>query len=198
MKNKLLITLLAFLSQSFIFAQDAQDADDCIKVRLNAIHVNEVEFFGVSDPGEGITAEVAFIVDEKGGVFQSIGFEIGYITSEIDEKSPSALKYDVELIPYFVNYTIGGDIGESGFIWEAGAGLGGLSIEVDNGKSNDDLVVGGQFFGSLGYEFSETFSLLAGMRYMTSSESDVSGDSSISDDEVLNSMAIDLSLSFTF
>ena len=130
MKNTLLIALLVFLSSNLI----AETADDFIITRLNAIYVDKVEFFGESDPGIGATAEVAFIFSQSDDVFKSFGFEIGHIGSKIDDFV--GFDIEIDLVPLFLNYTVGGDIGESGLIWEAGIGLGGLFVEVFPKLSN--------------------------------------------------------------
>lgn len=215
MKNILLITLLVFFSPSLIMSQSA---DDLKFVRFNAIHVNEVEIFGEADPGIGVTVEVAFVVGEADGVFQTVGFEIGHITSDLNDLDDLGIDTDIDIIPILVNYTIGGDIGESGFIWEAGIGLGGILMEFDStvrefdsSVDDDDFVIGGQIFGSLGYEFTESFRFLVGLRYMTSSEAEallIDGEFDdqgevqsvrlTTEDEVLSSMAIDFSLNWAF
>jgi hypothetical protein len=195
MKNAFFITLLTFLSPSLIFAQSK---DDPIVVRLNGIYVDEISFLGLSDPAIGTTAEVALMINESDGAYQSIGLESGHITARMND----ALfpKFEIDLIPIFVNYTIGGDIGESVLIWEAGIGLGGISINVDDpfGNNDDDFVLGGQIFGSFGQKVTENCSLLAGIRYMTSGEADIFADFGVREDEILSSIAVDLSLNFSF
>ena len=50
-------------------------------------------------------------------------------------------------------------------------------------KMDDDTIIGGQLFGSLGYKFDESLSLLAGIRYMFAEDAKLFG----VEDEVINS-----------
>lgn len=196
MKKIIVPLLLALLNLNFVYAQSS---DDFAIVRFNLLHVDEISYFNEDDSGEGITAEFAFFIQANDKLFQTLGLEIGYIDSEVKVITN---EIDVELVPYFVNYTIGGNFGEYGIIWEAGIGLGGISIEADDGfESGDDFVIGGQLFGSIGYEFIDGLSLSLGLRYMTSDEANASvdEDSALSGDErILDSIAADVSLSFAF
>ena len=192
MKNTLLITLLALLSPSLTFAQSA---DGSAILRLNGIYVDEVIDGG--DEGIGSTVEFSVILDETDDVFQTFGFEVGYITSEAEE---FGIELDTSLVPFLFNYTVSVDIDESGFVWEAGFGVGVYFVDLEvsevffEDESDDDVIIGGQLFGSFGYKFTESSSLLAGVRYMIAEDADLFG----IEDEVLNSAAFDLSLNFSF
>ena len=192
MKNTLLITLLALFSPSLIFAQSA---DGSAILRLNGIYVDEVIDGG--DEGIGSTVEFSVILDETDDVFQTFGFEVGYITSEAEE---FGIELDTSLVPFLFNYTVSVDIDESGFVWEAGFGVGVYFVDLEvsevffEDESDDDVIIGGQLFGSCGYKFTESASLLAGVRYMIAEDADLFG----FEDEVLNSAAFDLSLNFSF
>lgn len=196
MKKIIVPLLFALLSLNFV---GAQSSDDFAIVRFNLLHVDEISYFNENDSGMGVTAEFAFFIDANDKLFQTLGLEIGYIDSEVKVVTNEV---DIELIPYFVNYTVGGNLGEYGVVWEAGIGLGGISIEADDGfESGDDFVIGGQLFGSIGYEFIDGLSLSLGLRYMTSDEANpsIDEDSELSgDDEILDSIAADLSLNFAF
>lgn len=195
MKNILLTTLLTALCSNLIFAQSAENST---VVRLNGIYVDEI---ADGDEGWGITVEPAYVFDQTEDLSQTIGFEIGYITSEEDE---SGIELETDLIPLLINYTASSDFDE-GFIWEAGGGLGVYFVDADlttsgflpNNKrsdSDDDVVFGGQIFGRLGYQFSESLGLMVGVRYMLAEDADLFG----IEDEVINSVAFDLSLKFAY
>ena len=192
MKNISLITLLACLCSNLIFAQST---DNAAFVRFNGIYVNEVTDGG--DEGVGATVEFAIILDQTEDIFQTLGFEAGYITSEDEE---FGIELDTDLIPLLVNYTMGGNNEGPGFAWEAGFGLGvyivdaELNIDLLGDGSDDDVIFGGQAFVSLGYKFTKSSSLLAGARYMLAEDAKLFG----IEDEVLNTVAFDLSLSFAF
>lgn len=153
------------------------------------------------DEGIGATAEFAFVIDSTETMYQTLGLEVGFITSEWeDSEGGLTAEIDTELVPILFNYTVGGLVEESGFVWEAGAGLGGyyteLSVDSNFAGSgdDDDIMVGGQVFGSIGYQFAEGFDLLGGIRYMVAEDADIGGE----DLEIINSVAFDLSLNFSF
>ena len=182
------------------FSFFAQSTDDSVILRLNGIYVDEVIDGG--DEGIGATVEFSVILDETDDVFQTFGFEVGYITSEAEG---FGIELDTSLVPFLFNYTVGGDVDESGFVWEAGAGVGvyfvnmeaeGVLLEEDVrvDESDNDVIIGGQLFGSFGYKFTESASLLAGIRYMIAEDAELFD----IEDEVLRSAAIDLSLNFAF
>ena len=210
MKTTFLTILLAFLSTNWIFAQSA---DDFANVRLNFIYMDEIEILGLGDEGVGATVEFALITYEKNDIFQTIGLEVGYIQSELEESaadmdSELSVQFDTEVVPVLFNYTFSGPISESGFIWEAGIGVGFYFVEVDaevnifdedlgdfsDSGSDDDVIVGGQVFGSLGYKFDDSLSLLVGIRSLFAQDADLFG----VEDKVINSTAFDLSLNFSF
>ena len=222
MKNALLITLLTCLCSTLVFAQSTEtmestetktadatetktvDATESIEftdssdensilIRVNGIYVDEVS---EGDEGWGATVEFAHILSEIDGFSQTIGIEIGYITSEADA---FIVELETDLIPLLVNYTIGSSV-EEGFIWEAGGGLGvyfvdaDLNTVFDGSQSDDDIIFGGQIFGRLGYQLGESLGLMAGVRYMIADDAKLFG----VEDEVINSVAFDLSLRFAF
>ncbi len=192
MKNISLITLLICLCSNLVFAQST---DNAAVIRLNGIYVDEVTDGG--DEGIGATVEFAIILDQTEDIFQTLGFEVGYITSEAEEVG---IELDTDIVPFLVNYTMGGNNEGPGFAWEAGVGVGvylvdaELNIDLFGDGSDDDVIFGGQVFGSLGYKFTKSSSLLAGVRYMLAEDAKLFG----LEDEVLNSVAFDLSLNFAF
>ena len=197
MKNTFLITLLVCLCSNLIYAQYAENS---VVSRLNFIYIDEVMDGG--DEGIGATIEVAMFLNEIEGLSQTVGLEIGYITSEFDE---ALIEIETDLIPLLINYTIGSDI-DQGFVWEAGGGLGVYLVDADSTTqsllpggsptkdSDDDVIFGGQIFGRLGYQFNENLGLMAGVRYMLAEDAKLFD----TEDEVLNSVAFDLSLRFAF
>ena len=195
--------LLGFLCSSTIgFAEDYNEAEKSVIFRINAIYINEIleDALVVGNDGSqafGSTVELSFLLNDIDGIYSTLGIESGYI-----ENSSSVLESDAFLVPLFINYTIGSNIGEkSGFIWETGAGIGGVhaNIRVDNSASEEDneFVFGGQVFGSIGYGLAESAALLLGARYILTDEADFSSES-LTESEVINSFAIDLSLNYTF
>lgn len=205
MKNTLLITLLTCLCSTLVFAQSTEPmesveaesveaSDENSKlIRVNGIYVDEVS---EGDEGWGATVEFAHILSEIDGLSRTMGIEIGYITSEADGFLG---ELETDLIPLLINYTLGSSI-EEGFIWEAGGGLGFYFVDADlttifdGSRSDDDIVFGGQIFGRLGYRFGESLGLMAGVRYMIAEDAKLFG----VEDEVVNSVALDLSLRFAF
>ena len=209
MKKIPVILSIAFACMNLVFAESSEKS---ITFRTNVIYIDEIlgELNG-GDNGVGPTAELSFLLGDINNFYHTIGFEVGYIKSDMkDEIGGSSIKAETELVPMFFNYTIGADFGDSadsksGFLWEAGFGLGGFwtDVEFNNNSSSendDDFVFGGQVFGSIGYGFSEIAGVLIGARYMISEDgsflfknfgADVKG-------EVVNSFAIDFSLNYTF
>ncbi len=194
MKNIFLITLLAFLSPCLIVAQST---DDSLIIRLNGLYIDKILDGG--DSGVGTTIEVSTILGETGDVFQTVGLEIGYITSDTED---SGWDLTTDVIPVLFNYTVGCADDETGLVWEAGVGVGAyiVDLEIDAGDfsnwsdSDNDIIIGGQLFGSFGYKFTQSSSLLAGIRYMIAEDANMLG----IEDEVLNSAAFDLSFNFAF
>lgn len=186
--KKILLKLLMFLSPGLMLAQTS---DDSVIFRINAIYIDEVIEDG--DEGVGAMAEIAFIIEQTEDVYQTLGFESGYITSEAEELG---IEVNTDLIPFFANYTIGGHLGDTGFIVEGGVGIGGVLVDIDvEGVSDDDVVFGGQFFGRLGYKLSDQARLSFGIRYMIADDPDFFG---LEVTDTLNSLAFDAGLSFAF
>ena len=183
----------------------AQSEDDSLILRINGIYVDEVVEEG--DEGVGATAEIAFIIQQTEDVYQTLGFEIGLIRSEaedsgfIDGIGFVEAELDTDLIPLFGNYTIGGHLGDTGLFVEGGAGIGIVLVDFDasidgvGNASDDDTVFGGQFFGRLGYKFTEAARASVGVRYMIADDADLNG---VEVDDTLNSVAFDVGLSFAF
>ena len=229
MKKILLSLLLAFAGSTFAVAQYT---DKSTFVRVNAIYIDEViENFNGDESGEGATVEFAFIFSDDDYFYASLGLEVGYIESDADEKffeegtvvlnppDPAvpylydfALSQEMELIPVFLNYTVGGDIEGTGLIWEFGFGIGFTYIDYKESSSelividgveetnerfsdsDDDIVFSGQVFGRLGYEFTESIALLGGVRYIKTDDADFFG----TDYGDLDSVAFDLGLKILF
>ena len=205
MKKALGSLLVALVCMNLVFAESSEKS---IIFRTNVIYIDEIlgELNGGSN-GAGPTAELSFLLGGIDDVYHTIGFEAGYIKSNVKgEIGGSSIKAETELVPLFFNYTIGSDFGyKSGFLWDVGLGLGGFWTDVEfNGNSSsendDDFVFGGQIFGSIGYGFSEVAGILIGARYMISEDGSFSFENfgAKVDGEVVNSFAIDVSLNYTF
>lgn len=202
-----LFLLFGFLSSNIGFAMDDDIAQKSVMFRINVLYIDEI-LDDVLDGGNegseavGSTVELSFLLSEIDGIYSTLGIESGYVTTQLDDKS--GLEADTFLVPLFINVTFGSDIGEkSGFIWEAGAGIGGVhaDIELKNSDSDEDneFVFGGQVFASIGYGFAESASVQLGARYMLTDEADFFPDTPFeAESEVINSFAIDLSLNYTF
>lgn len=194
MKKILLSLLLTFLSSALGFAKYTASSKF---FRVNAIYIDEViEGPNGNESGEGVTAEFAFIFSDDDYFYASLGLEAGYLESDADG---FALNIDMELIPVFANYTVGGDIEDVDLFWEAGFGLGFIYLDYQQSflgfsRSDDDIVVGGQAFGRLGYEFTDSIALLVGARYIKTEDAKFSG-SNAGD---LSSLAFDLGLRVMF
>ena len=201
MKKTLLSLLFASLGLSLAFAHS--DGSPWA-FRAGAIYIDEV--YDGGDSGWGGTAEIGFVLNGGHSISQRFGLEVGYINS--DEKVSgvvpgfgfTTVDLDTDLIPLFANLTFIASC-ETGFIMEAGAGVGGVIVDSDfdvetgtgsGSGSDDDIVFAGQAFGRLGYEFTDSVSLLAGVRYMLSGKDD------ILDSRPLDSFAFDLNLQFRF
>ena len=208
MKKILLLTWVALLSLNLIYAQTE---DDSVILSLNGIYVDEILDDG--DEGLGTTIELSLIVGESGGLLQTVGLEIGYITSELNEEfiyefGIIEVDSDTTLVPLFANFAVQGEFSDANFIWKAGMGLGGIFVDADvdvdftiSGEafdsesfSDDDFILGAQFFGSVGYKLTENSNISAGVRYMFAEDARLFG----VEDEVLNSVAFDLGLSVAF
>ena len=181
----------------------SQSAGKSAFVRLNVIYVNEIlDIEGIEgDEGIGFTSEFTFVFEDLETIYQTIGIEVGFITSEWEVSSGGlTAEIDTDLIPVLFNYTIGGIVEESGFLWEVGAGLGGyyadfsLDTNFAGSDDEDDFMFGGQVFGSIGYRFMEGLDLLGGLRYMLAEDASIDGE----DIEVINSVAFDVSVNFSF
>ena len=208
--KKILVTLLGAFS--CINLVSAESSDKSIIFRTNVIYVDEIlgEVNG-GDNGAGPTAELSFLLGGIDNFYHTIGFEAGYIKSDVDDGIDGVdVKFKTELVPVFLNYTIGADFGgstgdKSGFVWEAGLGLGGffadVELNVDSASENDDdFVFGGQVFASVGYGFSEVAGVHIGGRYMLAEDGKFSFKNfgAEAEGEVINSFAIDVSLNYTF
>lgn len=194
MKNTFLFALVACLSPYAVFAQTV---DDSVIVRINGIFVDEIIDGG--DEGFGGTAEFALIVGESSGLLQTVGLEVGYIDSDTDDFEE--VEIDTYLIPIFANFAVRGGFEDSGFVWEAGVGLGGVFADFDvsttesGSEDDDDFVFGGQLFSRIGYNFADSILLSAGIRYMLAEDPDYPV---VDVDDLLNSVAFDVGLSFVF
>ena len=134
MKNIFLITLLAFLSPCLIVAQST---DDSLIIRLNGLYIDKILDGG--DSGVGTTIEVSTILGETGDVFQTVGLEIGYITSDTED---SGWDLTTDVIPVLFNYTVGCADDETGLVWEAGVGVGAYIVDLEiDAKICDDWYV---------------------------------------------------------
>lgn len=215
--KKILLKLL-FLSPCLMFAQTM---DSSVIVRVNGIYVDEIVDGG--DEGVGGMAEIAFIVEQTEDIYQTIGIEAGIITSDFEGSlnfngfGLVEAEVDTDLIPVFANYTIGGQLGNTGLIIEAGAGIGGVFVDFDASAtttpnetlsdSDDDIVFAGQFFSRLGYKITDAIRLSVGVRYMIADDAsvDLDGDADANDvlelldtSDTLNSLAVDAGLSISF
>ena len=200
--KKLLAKLSLFLLPGFLFGQTS---DNSVIFRINGIYVDEI--FDGGDEGTGSTAELAFIVGESDGLLQTVGLEIGYITSDLEDSGTLEgfgfveVEVDANLIPIFANFAVQGEFTDANFIWEAGIGIGGIIVDIDvsvlgvGSESDDDFVLAGQIFSSVGYKFSDSASLSAGIRYMLSDDADYLG---VEIDDTLNSVAFDVGLNLAF
>ena len=177
-----------FLSSSMAFAHS--DGYSWI-LSLNGLYVDEI--YDNGDEGLGASAELGFILNGGHTISQIIGLEVGYINSDADD-----FDLDVDIVPLFLNLTLVSSC-NSGFFLEAGAGVGGVFINMEGndldllpGDENDDIVFGGQVFGGLGYQFTDTIRLNADVRYLVSDEDDIGLARS------LDSLAYSFSLQFKF
>ena len=209
MKKILMVLLIALSCSNLAFAEFSEKS---VIFRTNVIYVDEIlGELDEGDNGAGPTVEISFLLGGIKDYYQTIGFEAGYIKSDVDAEVESIeFEAKTELVPLFLNYTIGDVFGEntgdkSGFLWEAGFGLGGFYVDVnadDNSfsESNNDFIFGGQIFGSIGYGFSEVAGVLLGARYMIAEDGSFDFDDlGIGvEGEVVNSFAIDFSLNYTF
>ena len=210
MKKILLLLLSGFLYSNIVHAEYEEMYSHKGKsaiFRLNMVYVDEILEDG--DNGAGPTAEISFLLSGVDGIYHTIGFESGYIIS--DTSDSSGVQTETYLVPIFFNYTMGSNIGESGFFWEAGFGLGSVYANVDLdfkpdpndasanfSEKDEDFVFGGQVFGSVGYGFSERAGVLLGARYIAANDGDLTfGDIEL-DGEIINTVAIDFSLNYTF
>ena len=204
-----MILLIAFSCSNSVFAESSKKS---VIFRTNVIYVDNIldELDG-GDNGAGSTAEISFLLGDIDNFYHTIGFESGYIKSNVhDITNGIDIEAETELVPLLFNYTIGANFsdnisGRSGFIWEAGFGLGvfyaDIELDIDSSSESDgDFVIGGQVFGSIGYGFSDVAGVLLGARYMIAEDgsfdfNDFGGETG---GEVINSFAIDFSLNYTF
>lgn len=222
MKRLSTLTLSVFLFSGLIFAESTEDTSI---FRINGLYVDEIIDGG--DGGLGATVEYAFIIHKADNFFTTIGYELGYIQSEIEEgqfgtipvgldggsTETNTTDIKTELTPFFVNYRIRGGLEDPKAFWEVGAGVGvvfaniDIDLDVPSDLSDEYFVSAGQVFGSLGYELTETIKLLFGARYMISDDFDFRDSIDIGDqnldfdfqlDKVLGSIAFDISLNFVF
>lgn len=206
---KILIPLLtAFSCINLVFAESSEKS---MIFRTNVIYIDEIlGSLNGGDNGGGSTVELSFLLGDTDNFYHTIGFEAGYVKSDVnDEIDGVDVKSKTDLVPLFLNYTIGADFGDnttgnrSGFLWEAGFGLGGFWTDVEfnvsaASENDDDFVFGGQIFGSVGYGFSNVAGLLIGARYMIAEDGSFSFFGEEAEGEVVDSFAIDLSLNYTF
>jgi hypothetical protein len=208
--KKILVTFLSTFS--FINLVFAESSEKSIIFRTNVIYIDEIlgDLNG-GDNGAGPTAELSFLLGEIDNFYHTIGFEAGYIKSDVNSGINGVdVKFKTELVPVFLNYTIGADFDgntgdKSGFVWEAGLGLGGFFADVEfdansSSESDNDFVFGGQVFASVGYGFSEVAGVHIGGRYMLAEDGSFSFENfgTEAEGEVVNSFAIDVSLNYTF
>lgn len=208
--KKILMALSIIVGMNSIFAEISEKS---VILRGNIIYVDEVlGEINEGDSGIGSTVEISLLFSKAYNVNHAIGFEAGYIKSDVDGESLGVdFEANTELIPVFVNYTIGANFGDdandaSGFIWEAGLGLGGFFADVEqevnaSSENGDDFIFGGQVFGRIGYRFAESVGVLLGARYMTAEDGRFSYSRDFGNEiegEVINSFAIDFSINYTF
>lgn len=188
MKKLSTLSLSAFLFSGLIFAESTENTSI---FRISGLLVDEIIDGG--DSGIGATAEYAFIIHKADNFFTAIGYELGFIQSEIkegtfekisvDTTNSESLQFDIaeietRLIPAFINYRFRGGLKDPKTFWECGAGFGVILVDVDMklaglpNLNDDDLIFGGQVFGRLGYDITKTVKLLFGVRYMMSEDFD--------------------------
>ena len=180
--KKLILSLMLLSSITVLSASDQSGCS--FYTRGHFLYLNDV--FDLGDEGYGSTFELGFTFCSEDNLYQSISLESGYITSDF-----SLTGVDIDIIPVLVNIIISSDFGNA-FIWEIGGGVGGYSIDTNAIDADDDFVVGGQFFGRLGYRFNNGFDVTAGVRYIVSDDFD--GIRNLD----LSTEAFDLSLRYSF
>ena len=206
MKKILLSLLLAFVGSNFAVAQYT---DKSGIFRVKGIYIDEVNEDG--DEGVGATIEIALITQELESMYQTISFEIGYITSDAEDSGIDddlgfvEGELDTDLIPLLFNYTIGSHSEYTDFILEGGIGIGGVVVDYDlsfdssnfgNGSgSDDDFVFAGQVFGRIGYKLTEEAHVSLGVRYIVSEDAEFFGEEI---PDTLNTVAFDVGLNFAF
>ena len=191
----------------------AEISEKSVTLRGNIIYVDEVlGEVNEGDSGFGLTVEISLLFSKAYNFNHAIGFEAGYIKSDVDgENVGVGFEANTELIPVFVNYTIGANFGDaandaSGFIWEVGLGLGGFFADLEqevnaSSENGDDFIFGGQVFGRIGYRFAESVGVLLGARYMAAEDGSFSYSRDFGNEiegEVINSFAIDFSINYSF
>lgn len=206
MKKLLLLLLLAFAGSTFAVAQYT---DKSGIFRIKGIYIDEVNEDG--DEGVGATIEIALITQELESMYQTIGFEIGYIKSDAEDSGNDNVlgfvegELDTDLIPLFFNYTIGSNTEYTDFVIEGGVGIGGVVVDYDlsfdssnfgsGSGSDDDFVFAGQIFGRIGYKLTEDAQVSLGVRYMLSEDAEFFGEEI---PDTLNTVAFDIGLNSVF